>query len=217
MPMAGRASASWGPGIYFMNVQANQTLAAAVWPAQDMSGTQKLIRFVALAIAGTLALNLSAKLQVPLPVVPLTLQTLVVLVLGASFGLRLSLASVSLYLLEGLVNLPVFAGTPEKGIGLPYMMGPTGGFLAGFLVAAAFIGFCAERGWDKTWWKLLAVMSVGHALIFTLGFAWLAKLIGPQKAFDLGVEPFLAATLIKTLLATAIVPGLWKLAGSLRG
>ena len=200
-----------------MSIQANQTLAAAVWPAQGMSGTARVIRFMALTIAGTLALNLSAKLQVPLPVVPLTLQTLVVLVLGASFGMRLSLASVSLYLMEGLAGLPVFAGTPEKGIGLAYMTGSTGGFLAGFLVAAAFIGWCAERGWDRTWWKLLAVMSVGHALIFALGFAWLATLIGPQKAFDLGITPFLAATLVKTLLATAIVPGLWKLVGSLRG
>ena len=200
-----------------MNTRVPRTIAASLWPATDMSGTARIARFAALAVAGALALTLSAKAQVPYYPVPLTLQTLVVLVLGASFGLRLSLASVGLYLAEGFAGLPVFAGTPEKGLGLAYMMGPTGGFLAGFLVAAAFIGYCAERGWDKSLPMLFVVMAIGHALIFAFGFSWLARLIGPQAAFAAGVAPFFAATLVKTLLATAIVPGLWKLAGSLRG
>lgn len=200
-----------------MSTKVSRTIATALWPAADLSGVARIARFAALAVAGALALTLSAKAQVPFYPVPMTLQTLVVLVLGASFGLRLSLASVSLYLAEGLAGLPVFAGTPEKGLGLAYIMGPTGGFLIGFLVAAAFIGYCAERGWDKSLLKLFAIMAAGHGLIFVFGFAWLASLIGPQAAFAAGVAPFFAATLVKTLLATAIVPGLWKLAGSLRG
>ncbi len=107
-------------------------------------------RFAALAIAGTLALALSAKVQIPFYPVPMTLQTLAVLAIGAAFGLRLAAATVALYLIEGLLGLPVFAGAVA---GPAYMFGPTGGYLLGFLASAAFVGFAADRGCYARGWR----------------------------------------------------------------
>lgn len=171
---------------------------------------RSLLRDAMIALAATGLLTLSAKIQVPL-IVPMTLQSLVVLVIGAAFGWRLGAATLALYLAEGAMGLPVFAGTPEKGAGIAYMAGPTGGYLAGFLVAAVVTGFLAERGWTKSVLGALAAMSIGHAVIFLFGFAWLAVLFGASKAFVIGVAPFYAATLIKTLLGTALLPAAWWL------
>ena len=170
-------------------------------------------RDVALAITGSLLLTLSAKLQIPFWPVPMTMQTFVVLVLGTAFGWRLGAATVALYLLEGALGLPVFAGTPERGIGLAYMMGPTGGYLAGFLAAAVLCGRLAERGWDRDPWRTALAMTIGHLLILFCGWAWLATLIGTHKAYVAGVEPFYAATVAKTLLAVVTLPLAWKLVG----
>jgi biotin transport system substrate-specific component len=175
------------------------TLLASFLPAR---GRFQLARDVAFAIGGALALALSAKVQVAFYPVPMTLQTLVVLVLGAAYGARLATATVGLYLAEGFLGLPVFAGALA---GPAYMAGPTGGYLVGFLAAAAVIGFLAERGFDRSWPLLLAAMAIGHAVIFAFGFGWLAVLVGPGKAFALGVAPFAAATVVKTLLACALV------------
>ncbi len=133
---------------------------------------------------------------------PLTLQTLVVLLLGAGLGARLAVASVALYLIEGLGGLPVFAGAVAGPL---YMAGPTGGFLVGFLVAAALIGYAADRRLDRSWIRLLVSLSLGHVVVFGFGFLWLAQLIGAQKAFAAGVAPFALATIVKTLLAVALV------------
>jgi biotin transport system substrate-specific component len=193
-----------------MNDNRRQTLAAFLWPERAASRA----RFAALAVFGTLALAVSAKVQVPFYPVPMTLQTLVVLILGAAFGARLAGATVALYLLEGLIGLPVFAGAIA---GPAYIVGPTGGYLVGFLVAAVAIGFFAERGWDRSGPRLLALMIVGHALIFAFGFAWLAGLIGPEKAWFGGVAPFVAATIVKTLLAFTLIVAFWRAAFALRG
>ena len=186
------------------------TFVSAIWPAATATSA-RFARLSVLAIAGTLALAVSAKAQIPFYPVPLTLQTVVVLLLGAASGGRLGAATVALYLVEGALGLPVFAGTPEKGLGLAYMMGPTGGFLLGFLVAAAFVGFCAERGQDRSIGRLLVVMAAGHAIIFAFGLSWLAAIIGWDKAWMGGAEPFILATLVKTLLAAAVMPMLWKI------
>ena len=135
------------------------------------------------------------------------------LVLAAAYGLRLGAATVALYLVEGLLGAPVFAGAVA---GPAYMAGPTGGYLAGFLAAAALIGYLADRGWDRSWPGLLAAMTIGHAVIFAFGFGWLATLIGPDKAFALGVAPFALATVVKTLLAVALVGAAWGAVTSLR-
>ena len=184
------------------------TLAATLWPASEHS----LARSILIPIAGSGLLWLSAKVQVPFWPVPMTMQSLVVLVLGATLGWRLGLATVALYLLEGAAGLPVFAGSPEKGIGLLYMAGPTGGYLLGFLAGTAAVGLLASRGWDRSIPWMFAAMAIGHALIFVCGWAWLAYLAGPEKAWLLGVAPFYAATILKTALAALAVPATWRMA-----
>jgi biotin transport system substrate-specific component len=171
-------------------------------PAAIPSLAERIARGLALALGGSLLLALSAKVQVPFYPVPLTLQTLVVLLLGATLGARLAAASVALYLIEGLAGLPVFAGAVAGPV---YMSGPTAGFLVGFLAAAALIGFAADRRWDRAWIRLLVSLSLGHAVIFAFGFVWLAQLIGAEKAFAMGVAPFALATIVKTLLAVALI------------
>ena len=192
-----------------MIVSTRPTLAATLWPAAE----HNLARSALIALAGTGLLWLSAKVQVPFWPVPMTLQSLVVLVLGGTLGWRLGLATVVLYLAEGAAGLPVFAGTPEKGLGLLYMMGPTGGYLVGYLAGVAAVGLLAQRGWDRSIPWMFAAMTLGHALIFVFGWAWLAYLIGAEMAWTLGVVPFAAATVLKTAIASLAVPATWRLAG----
>ena len=163
-----------------------------------------ILRAVLLALAGSVLLALSAKLKVPFHPVPMTMQTMVVLVLGVAYGSRLGTATVALYLLQGAIGLPVFADTPERGIGLAYMAGPTGGYLAGFLVAAWFAGMVGQGGVGR----MAAAMLGGHAIIFAFGLAWLAAAIGLEKAWLLGAAPFLLATLLKSALGVALLAGL---------
>ena len=166
--------------------------------------------FGTIAVIGSLLLTLSAKVSIGWPV-PMTMQTFVVLVIGLSLGSRLAGATVALYLVEGAVGLPVFAGTPERGIGLAYMAGPTGGYLAGFLVAAIVLGVLAERGWGRSVLSTLAAMAVGTVIIFALGLGWLAALIGVEPAIANGLVPFLVSEPIKIALACAVMPLAWRL------
>ncbi len=173
-----------------------------------------LARKLGLAFAGTLVLWASAKLQVPFYPVPITLQTLVVLGLGMAVGWRLAGATLALYLVEGLLGLPVFAGTPEKGIGLAYMMGPTGGYLAGYLVASVLVGWLAERGWGRNVVSTIGAMVLGNAVIYALGVAWLGTLMGWDKpVLEWGLYPFLLGDLFKIGLAAALLPAAWRLTG----
>lgn len=168
---------------------------------------------IGLVLAGTLLLTLSAKTRVVLGPVDMNLQTLAVPLIAAAFGLRLGLATLLLYLAQGAAGLPVFQGTPERGIGIAYMLGTTGGYLAGFVVLAAIVGWAADRGWDRSFFKLLAAMLIGDALLLAMGFAWLATIIGAAGAWQSGVLPFLLPDLVKILLAAAAVPAVWSLAG----
>lgn len=194
---------------------AQTTLLNAVLPTDDR--VLRLLRDVAIAVSGALLLTVSAKTQIPFYPVPMTMQTFVVMVLGMALGPRLGTATVMLYLIEGAVGLPVFAGGPDKGFGLAYMAGPTGGYLVGFVAGAWLCGALAARGWDRSWLKTFAAAALGHAAIFVFGFAWLAALIGAEKAFQFGVAPFWAATLLKTALAVAVLPPAWTLVRKLRG
>jgi biotin transport system substrate-specific component len=182
------------------------TLMTLLWPSRSA------LRIVVLMAVGSALLALSAKVQVPFYPVPMTLQTLVVLVIGAAYGWRLGGATVALYLAEGAVGLPVFAG-PVAGPG--YMAGPTGGYLVGFLFAAIATGLMAERGWDRSLLRVLAMMAVGHAIIFAFGVAWLAAVLqfDLARAWVAGVAPFYAATLVKTGLAAALMQAAWAVAG----
>ncbi len=169
------------------------------------------VRAVLLAIAGSLLLWASAKVQVPFWPVPMTMQTFVVLGLGAAFGWRLGMATVALYLLEGAMGLPVFAGSPEKGIGLAYMAGPTGGYLAGFVLAAGITGWLAERGLDRNVLTMGLAMLAGTVAIYALGLGWLATLIGAEKAVEFGLLPFIPGDIAKLALAAIVFPAAWKM------
>ena len=187
------------------------TLAQALWPTA--AGSRGTLRNVIFALAGTVLLALSAKVHIPFWPVPLTMQTFVVLVLGMAYGWKLGAATMALYLVEGALGLPVFSGTPERGIGLAYMVGPTGGYLVGFVAGAALCGWLAEKGWDRNPWDAAVTMTAGHLLILALGWAWLATLVGPEKAYTAGVAPFYIATVAKTVLAMLALPLAWKLVG----
>lgn len=185
------------------------TVLAASLRADD--ATAQALKWTGFALVGTLLLTLSAKVQVPFWPVPMTMQTFVVLVLAMSYGWRLGAATLLLYLAEGAVGLPVFAGTPERGIGLAYMMGPTGGFLLGFLVAAVVTGWLADRGWSRGIVLPLLAMLAGHLIIFAAGAGWLATIVGAAKAWQVGVVPFLAGTVVKCALGAATLLGLWRI------
>ncbi len=188
------------------------TLIDRLWPEESLPA----LRWAALVVIGSLLLTASAKAQVPMWPVPMTMQSFVVLVMGMAYGTRLSAATVGLYLLEGALGLPVFAGTPQHGIGLAYMLGPTGGYLAGFWIVAVAMGWLAERGWDRTWLWAAAAMTIGTVLQFVPGVAWLAVLIGWQKALAAGLAPFVLGAALKLALATATLPVCWKALGARR-
>lgn len=173
--------------------------------------TARLLTQFALVVGGTLLLTLAAKAKVVLGPVDLYLGNLAVLVIAAAFGLRLGLATVLLYMAEGAMGFPVFQSTPEKGIGLAYMMGTTGGYLVGMVFAAALVGWAADRGLDRSVLKLFPFHLAAAAIILAFGFAWLAVLIGPDKAWQFGVAPFLLADLVKAGLAATILPAAWAL------
>jgi biotin transport system substrate-specific component len=169
----------------------------------------KIIKLILIAGIGTLLLTISAKIKIPFYPVPMTMQTFVVLFIGITLGSKIGLLTVSLYLLEGIYGLPVFAGTPEKGIGFIYFTGPTMGYLLGFLIAVYFAGsFKYEKNLINNLIKLLFSLS----FIYILGLAWLGILIGWEKPiFKLGAQPFLLAELFKVLLLLLLLPSLLKI------
>jgi biotin transport system substrate-specific component len=175
------------------------TFADVLWPAH---GVPRPLRALLLALLGSALLTISAKLEVPFYPVPMTMQTLAVLVLGIAFGARLGAATVLLYLAEGAVGLPVFAGTPELGIGVAYMMGPTGGYLIGFVLSAAITGWLTERRHD--WPALVLAVAAGSIVVFIPGVLWLAQLIGFEQSIAHGLAPFVWGTLLKGAIAVAL-------------
>ena len=190
---------------------AQPTLMATIWSGGSASA---MIRNLILVVVGSLALAISAKIQVPFYPVPMTMQTFVVLGIGMAMGWKLGAATVLLYLAEGALGMPVFSGTPEKGIGLAYMLGGTGGYLLGFVAAAAVVGFLAERGWDRSFTGTALAMLVGNVVIYIPGLIWLGALFGWDKPIlAWGLTPFLLGDLTKMLLAAGLMPLLWKVIG----
>jgi len=176
-----------------------------------LSDRASWVRSVTVVLIGSVLLTISAKISMPFIPVPMTLQTLVVLCLGMVLGPRLGAAAVLAYLAQGAVGLPVFAGTPEKGIGIAYMLQHTGGYLVGFVVAAFVVGLLAQRRWDRSMLTTIAAMLIGNAIIYAFGLLWLGTLIGWDKpVLALGMFPYLLGDLAKILIAAALLPGLWK-------
>jgi biotin transport system substrate-specific component len=170
------------------------------------NGTARLAGNGIAVVAGSLLLWAAAKIQVPFYPVPMTLTTLVIMVIGACYGWRLGLATVALYLVEGAIGLPVFSGTPERGVGIAYMVGPTGGYLLGYLVAVFVVGWFAQRGADTSPMRLLGAMLIADAALLAIGYLWLATLVGPEAAWTAGVLPFLFGDLLKVAIAALAVP-----------
>lgn len=169
-------------------------------------------RYFLIVFLGSCLIAVSSKVQVPFYPVPMTLQTMVVLMLGMALGWRLAGATILLYLAEGASGLPVFAGTPDKGIGLAYMMGSTGGYLFGFLVAATVCGWLAERGWGHNFIGTATCMVIGNSLIYMFGISWLGVILGWDKPLlAWGIFPFLWGDLLKIILAAIAMPLAWKI------
>jgi len=185
------------------------TLANSLMPAASFPNI--LLRNTILAFVGSVLLAISSKISVPFYPVPMSMQTFMVLTIGMAYGWRLGGVTVLLYLAEGAAGLPVFAGTPLKGIGLAYMSGPTGGYLLGFFIAAVTVGWLAEKGWDRNVFSTLFAMTIGTALIMAPGVMWLGVLFGWEKPiFEWGLFPFLPGAAFKIALAAAVLPLAWK-------
>jgi len=189
------------------------TLAMAAWPVPAQEGWGVRVgRGAVLAVLGSLLIWATAKVQVPFYPVPMTMQTFAVLLIGAAYGWRLGTATILLYLAEGAVGLPVFAGTPERGIGLAYMLGGTGGYLFGWIFAVAACGWLAEKGWDRNVLTTALAMLLGNILIYVPGLLWLGTLFGwDQPILAWGLTPFILGDLTKLALAAAVLPLAWKL------
>src|SRR6187402_3043192 len=180
-----------------------------MWPTRAGESVGAM-RAIVLIVLGTALMALSAKVNLPLPYVPMTLQTLVVLVIGAAYGWRLGSATLIAYLAEGAIGFPVFAGPVG---GLAPLVGPTAGYLFGFVAAAFVTGWLSERGWDRSVLWLFAAMALGHILILAAGFGWLAfgMKLGVEKAWLVGIAPFIAASLVKNALGAALVPAIRRI------
>ena len=168
-----------------------------------------IIKSLFAIILGSIALTISAKIKIPFYPVPMTMQTFVVLFLGLSLGYKIGLASVSLYLLEGIMGLPVFSNSPEKGVGLIYFTGPTMGYLIGFLTAA----FLASKINSKdNFLFILLKLILATSTIYILGLFWLGTLIGWDKPiFELGAKPFLLAEIFKIIILTLLAKKIIKI------
>ncbi|MEM8570309.1 MAG: biotin transporter BioY [Pseudomonadota bacterium] len=164
-----------------------------------------------LAFAGSILLALSSKVSVMLGPVDLSMQSLTVMLLATAFGFRLGIATVLLYLAEGAMGFPVFQGTPEKGIGLAYMAGPTAGYLVGFVLMAGVMGWAADRGWDRSVLRLAMAGLIGTIVLLGCGYAWLTVLFGHGNAWAWGVGPFILPAILKLGLAAIVPAALWAI------
>jgi biotin transport system substrate-specific component len=192
------------------------TLMDAALP--DRYGRSKDILLIA---AFAVLMPLLAGIAIPLPFtpVPITGQTFGVLLAGALLGPRRGALAMLVYMAEGLAGLPVFAGGTSAWspslLGVPVIIGPSAGYLFSFPIAAFAVGVLAERGWDRRFWRAVAMMLVGQVIIYLVGLIWLGTYVGMQQAVPLGLLPFVAGDVLKVLLAATLLPASWRLVGSL--
>ncbi|MEL6618874.1 MAG: biotin transporter BioY [Pseudomonadota bacterium] len=171
-----------------------------------------------LLVVGVLLLAVAAKIKVPMWPVPVTMGTFAVLTIGAAYGARLGLATIMAYMIVGAVGFDVFAGSSAETAGLTYMMGGTGGYLLGYVLATVALGALAQRGWDRSVGWMALAMVLGNVLIYVPGLIWLGQLYGWDKPIlAWGLTPFLPGDAIKLALAALILPLAWKLVGRARG
>jgi len=182
------------------------------------TGTALRVKQVVMVVAGIIALAIFAKIKVPMFPVPITMGTFAVLTIGAAYGPRLGLTTILGYMIVGALGFDVFATSTAENAGLTYMMGSTGGYLVGYVLATLALGCAARAGWDRSVLLMAAAMLVGNALIYLPGLAWLGTLYGWDKPIlAWGLTPFLIGDALKLGVAALLVPGLWKLIGNARG
>ena len=184
------------------------TLAEAMLDSlMTPSAATNAVTKAALVVFGSLLLAVSAQFKIPLYPVPVTGQTLVVLLIGMTYGPRLGGVTIAAYLFEGALGLPVFAG---GAAGVAVLMGPTAGYLFGFLLAATAMGYLAERGIGRTVVSTIAAMVIGNCVIYLCGALWLANFIGFGQAIAAGVLPFLYGDALKLVVAAGLMPLAWR-------
>lgn len=195
----------------------DRVLVEAIGPAE---GTSLRVKQALLVVAGILAMYVAAKIRIPFGPVPVTMQTFVVLSVGAAYGPRLGLATMLGYLAVGALGFDVFTSSSAEVNGLAYMIGATGGYLAGFVVAAGVMGGLARRGWDRSVLWMGAAMLIGNAVVYAIGLPWFAYLFleakGVAWVLDWGMLNFLAFDAVKLALAALLFPVLWKAVGAAR-
>jgi biotin transport system substrate-specific component len=210
------------------NTATHDVLTEAVWPAE---GASLWVRRAVLVVLGIVALTIAAKVKVPVwpSPVAISLGTFAVLTIGAAYGPRLGLATMLGWMLVGALGFDVFQGSSAETYGIAYMMGPTGGYLAGYVLATLALGFAARRGWDRSIGGMATALLAGNVLIYVPGLLWLGYLVAngmfdPAKYASVweqtlawGLTPFLIGDALKLALAALVVPGVWKLVGSARG
>ena len=190
------------------------TLAEAIFP---QTGLALRVKQLVLVAAGIAALVLAAKIKIPMFPVPMTMGTFAVLSIGAAYGTRLGLATILGYMLIGALGFDVFAGSSAEVSGLSYMMGSTGGYLVGYVLAVVALGALARKGWDRARGKMALALVLGNALIYVPGLIWLTVLYGLEAPIlSWGLTPFLLGGLVKLALAALLLPALWSLVGRAR-
>jgi len=189
-----------------MNTTTYPALAQVFWRPITLR------RDIVVVLLGSWLVALAAQITIPLQPVPVTGQTFGVLLVGAVLGLRRGALAMILYLLQGALGLPFFAGGAS---GLARLIGPTGGYLVGFVFAAALVGALSERGWDRRFLSTLAAMALGNLVIYLFGLPWLSQFVGWERAVSVGLLPFLLGDTLKAALAAVALPGSWMLLGRL--
>lgn len=182
------------------------------------TGSALRVKQAALVALGVVVLAVCAKISIPMWPVPVTMGTFAVLGLGAAYGPRLGLATIAAYMVIGALGFDVFAGSSAEKHGLTYMMGGTGGYLVGYVLATVALGMFARMGWDRSIVKMAGAMLIGNALIYLPGVLWLGVLYGWDKPIlEWGLTPFLVGDALKLALAAMLLPAAWKLVGKARG
>lgn len=192
----------------------NSVLAEVILP---LTGQAMRVKQIILVIAGIAALAVAAKIKIPMIPVPMTMGTFAVLSIGAAYGMRLGLVTIIGYMLIGALGFDVFAGSSAETFGITYMMGGTGGYLVGYVLAVSALGYAARQGWDRSIGKMALAMVLGNVLIYVPGLVWLAVLYGTDAPiFTWGLTPFLLGDLVKLALAALLLPSVWGLVGFAR-
>ncbi len=199
-----------------MNTALNRNVLVDMFGATE--GTALRAKQALLVVAGIAMLAIAAKIKIPMWPVPITMGTFAVLTIGAAYGARLGFVTILGYMIIGALGFDVFAGSSAEKFGLEYMMGGTGGYLVGYVLATVALGMFARAGWDRSAGRMGIAMLVGNALIYVPGLIWLGMLYGWDKPIlEWGLTPFLIGDALKLALAAIILPAAWKLVGRARG